>query len=82
MPFTLLISDLKMPRMDGLQVLSIVRRKHPKLRIVVMTGITDENFRSRAYAMGIDLFWQKPSTSQEIKLFLECVESLVSHFIL
>jgi CheY-like chemotaxis protein len=76
-PFTMLISDLRMPKMDGLQVLSIVRRKYPNLRIIVMTGITDEHFRSRAYAMGIDLFWQKPSTSQEIQLFLECIESLL-----
>ena len=27
--FTMLISDLRMPKMDGLQVLSIVRRKFP-----------------------------------------------------
>src|SRR4029077_9585870 len=30
--FRLLICDLKMPKMDGLQVLSIVRRKYPELR--------------------------------------------------
>ena len=29
-PYRLLICDLKMPKMDGLQVLSIVRRKYPE----------------------------------------------------
>src|ERR1043165_5985743 len=53
-PFSLLISDLNMPKMDGLQVLSIVRRKFPELRIVVMTSVLDEQFRSRVYALGID----------------------------
>jgi CheY-like chemotaxis protein len=66
-----------MPKMDGLQVLSIVRRKYPQLRIVVLTSVMDEQFRSRSYAMGVDLFWQKPSTMDEIKLFLDCIESLL-----
>jgi CheY-like chemotaxis protein len=76
-PFTLLISDLKMPKMDGLQVLSIVRRKFPDLRVVVMTSMKDEQYRSRAYALGVDLFWEKPTTSEEIKLFKDCVASML-----
>ena len=76
-PFSLLISDLNMPKMDGLQVLSIVRRKFPNLRIVVMTSVMDEQYRSRAYAMGVDLFWEKPGNEPEIKLFKECIESLL-----
>jgi CheY-like chemotaxis protein len=72
-----MVTDLNMPKMDGLQVLSIVRRKYPQLRIVVLTSVMDEQFRSRSYAMGVDLFWQKPSTMDEIKLFLDCIESLL-----
>lgn len=76
-PFTMLITDLKMPKMDGLQVLSIVRRKFPHLRIVVMTSVMDEQYRSRAYAMGVEIFWEKPSTKEETKLFQDCIESLL-----
>lgn len=76
-PFRLLICDLKMPKMDGLQVLSIVRRKFPGLRTVVLTSILDEQFRSRAYALGVDLFWEKPTSQEEIKMFLDCLESLL-----
>ena len=61
-PFHLLICDLKMPKMDGLQVLAIVRRKYPQLRTVAMTAEVDEQFRSRAYGLGVDLFWHKPGT--------------------
>ena len=74
-PYRLLITDLKMPRMDGLQVLSIVRRKHPNLRTVVLTSVMDEQFRARVYAQGVDLFWQKPSTEREIDMFRDCIES-------
>ena len=75
--FQLLICDLKMPKMDGLQVLAIVRRKYPQLRTVALTAEVDEQFRSRAYALGVDLFWHKPATEQETKMFLECIESLL-----
>lgn len=76
-PFTLLLSDLNMPKMDGLQVLTIVRRKFPQLRTAVMTSVVDEQFRARAYDMGVDLYLEKPNTSQEIQFFLDCVESLI-----
>lgn len=75
--FGLLVSDLNMPKMDGLQVLTIVRRKFPTLRTAVMTSVVDEQFRARAYSMGIDLFLEKPNTQQEITFFLDCIESLL-----
>jgi CheY-like chemotaxis protein len=76
-PFRLLICDLKMPKMDGLQVLTIVRRRFPELRTVVLTGVPDEHYRSRAYALGVDMFWLKPDTQQNMEMFLQCIESLL-----
>jgi len=60
-----------------LQVLSIAHRKYPQLRIVVLTSVTDESYRARAYAMGAELFWQKPFTCEEIRLFQDCVEAML-----
>jgi len=76
-PFRVLLCDLKMPRMDGLQVLSIVRRRFPGLRTVALTGFSDEDFRSRAYALGVDMFWLKSDMQQNTQMFLECIESLL-----
>lgn len=75
--FDLLITDLRMPRMDGLQLIAIVRRKYPALRTVVLTSLPDEQFRARVYALGVDLFWQKPATDTEMNLFSECIESML-----
>jgi CheY-like chemotaxis protein len=77
-PFSLLVSDLNMPKMDGLQVLTIVRRRYPQLRTAVMTSLVDPQFRTRSYAMGIDLFLEKPNTPQEINLFTDSIESLLA----
>jgi len=46
----LMITDLKMPRMDGLQLTNDARRMHPQLPVLVMTGYDDKvvsrDFRS------------------------------------
>src|SRR5437867_6451107 len=76
--FHLLIVDLNMPKMDGLQVLSIARRKYPELRLLILTAIREEQFRSRAYAMGVDQYWIKPETDQEMGLFMESIETLLN----
>ncbi len=73
----LLVCDLKMPRIDGLQMLAIVRRRFPELRTVVLSGLEDEEFRSRAYALGVDLFWLKTEMQRNSKFFNECLESLL-----
>jgi len=75
--FNLLLVDLRMPTMDGFQVLTIVRRRFPSLRVVVMTSSRDEQFRARAYAMGIDLYLEKPKTGREIIAFVDCIESML-----
>jgi CheY-like chemotaxis protein len=76
--FTLFIVDLNMPKMDGLQVISVARRKYPGLRLVVLTALREEQFRTRAYALGVDQYWIKPESDQELGLFMESLESLIT----
>jgi len=76
-PFRLLVCDLRMPRIDGLQVLAIVRRRFPELRTVVLSALEDEEFRSRAYALGVDLFWPKTEMQRNKAMYLDCLESLL-----
>ncbi|HTV62564.1 MAG TPA: response regulator [Verrucomicrobiae bacterium] len=76
-PFRVLLCDLKMPRMDGFQVISIVRRRFPRLRTVIVTALTDPGLRSHAYALGVELFWLKPDMERNPQMFLDCIESLL-----
>ena len=77
-PFSLMLTDLNMPRMDGFQLLTLVRRKFPTLRTAVATGVADEQFRARAYAMGVDLYLEKPRTNSEHQMFIASIESLIN----
>jgi CheY-like chemotaxis protein len=53
------------------------RRRLPDLKTVVLTGVADQQYRTRAYEAGIDLFMEKPTTQAEIRIFGECVEALL-----
>ncbi len=77
-PFSLLITDLRMPKIDGFQMLLGARRRFPTLRTVAITGLGDQQYRARAYASGIDLYTEKPTTPTEIRLFTECIDALLT----
>jgi CheY-like chemotaxis protein len=78
LPFSLMLTDLNMPRMDGFQLLTIVRRKFPMLKTVAVTSVADEQYRVRAYAMGVDLYLEKPASKSEHRIFISCIESLLN----
>jgi hypothetical protein len=44
----------------------------------VLTGVLDEEYRSRAYAQGVEMFWQKPNSAEDIKIFQDCIESMLN----
>lgn len=75
--FSLLLTDLHMPKMDGFQILLMVRRNYPALRTAVVTGMVDQEYRTRAYSIGADLYIEKPQSRQELKLFTDCIEGLL-----
>ena len=56
----LLLTDLRMPRMDGLSLIESVRELHPKMPVLLMTGSRLEN-RPRSYAT-----LHKPIGSEEL----------------
>src|ERR1700742_4751964 len=58
-------------------MLRTVGQTFAEQRPVVLSALEDEEFRSRAYALGVDLFWLKPEMQRNSKLFNECLESLL-----
>lgn len=56
----LLITDIKMPRMDGLELAQRVRAKNIDTPIILCTAFTDVPILLRALELNIDKFVQKP----------------------
>lgn len=42
-PADLVITDVQMPRKDGFAVLTTLRREHPEVPVIVMSGVREEN---------------------------------------
>jgi CheY-like chemotaxis protein len=59
-PVGLVISDVRMPGHDGLEVLAHLRRSEIDVAVILMTAYPDAITRGRAEGLGVDAFLQKP----------------------
>lgn len=74
----LVVLDIGMPMLDGLQLLGIIKRRHPGIKIAVMTGNATEAKRTDALANGAELFLEKPVTPDGMKMVFNVLNDLVS----
>jgi len=66
-PADLVISDLSMPAMDGMQLLEEVRTRHPGTLFILMTAYGDERAAVRALRAGAYDYVPKPFDNEEIR---------------
>lgn len=59
-PHDLLITDLKMPGMDGLALIREVRRLHPALPVIIITAYSTEASAIEAINLGVQGYLTKP----------------------
>ena len=55
-----MVLDLKMPRLDGLEVLRQVKKKHPDIQVIILTGHGSFQDRLAAMSLGVFAFLEKP----------------------
>lgn len=61
-----IITDVKMPGMDGLQLIEAVRNKYPNIEFVILSGYGEFKFASKAMQSGVKYYLLKPSNESEI----------------
>jgi len=66
-----IISDVKMPDMDGIELLAAVRETQPDLGVVLMTAFASVETAREAFKLGADDFVQKPFDVEELKLIVK-----------
>jgi CheY-like chemotaxis protein len=59
----LAVLDINMPMLDGVQLLSLMQRRHPEVKKVVVTAHATEAYRATCLANGAELFLEKPLSS-------------------
>ena len=69
--FDLMITDLKMPKMTGIELLQEAKRLRPEMPVVLMTAFATVNTAVEAMKLGAYDYIQKPFDGDEIKLLVE-----------
>jgi DNA-binding NarL/FixJ family response regulator len=59
-PIDLLISDVRLPGMSGLDLVKKMRVRNPTLRVIIMTGLTDPRVMDTVRELNVNGFFQKP----------------------
>lgn len=63
----LLIVDINMPGMNGLDLARIVKQKYPDIKIILLTGYGDFEYARSAISIGISFYILKPINESELK---------------
>ncbi|MBN1350678.1 sigma-54-dependent Fis family transcriptional regulator [candidate division KSB1 bacterium] len=66
--FDLLFLDIKLPGMDGLQVLERACRNHPNLKVIMISGHADLEMAVKATRLGAYNFLEKPLNPEKVLL--------------
>jgi DNA-binding NtrC family response regulator len=69
----LLITDIKMPKMSGLELLREVKLRFPEVAVIVMTAFGDSYAVKDALLTGADEYITKPFKADELSLIIERV---------
>ena len=62
--FDIVLMDVKMPLMDGLETTKIIKEKHPDLPIIALTANAFDSDRQLALSAGCDDFLSKPVSGE------------------
>lgn len=75
----LVVSDIHMPHLDGFQFVGELRRRHPRLPVVLMTGDGSEELASQAFEACAAGYVPKRRLAQDLVGTVERVLAKVSH---
>ena len=62
----ILITDIRMPFMDGLELSRLVKKEIPNIKIVVLSGYDDFNYAKQAISIGVEEYILKPVSGENL----------------
>lgn len=75
----LLITDIKMPFMNGLTLARLAKKEIPRLKVVILSGYDDFNYAKQAIGIGVEDYLLKPITKNALIERLSEIRSRYEH---
>ena len=72
-----LLTDIKMPFMDGLALSRIVAKEFPNMKIIILSGYDDFEYARQAIQIGVEQYILKPVTRETLKKVLSEVKEKI-----
>ena len=72
-----LLTDIKMPFMDGLSLSRIVAKEFPNMKIIILSGYDDFEYARQAIQIGVEQYILKPVTREALKKVLSEVKEKI-----
>lgn len=66
----ILLTDINMPKMDGITLAQLARTEYPQMRIIFLTGYDYVDYLLSAVKIGVEDYILKPVTKSEIEALL------------
>lgn len=73
----ILITDIRMPFMDGLELSRLVRQELPDIRILILSGYDEFDYAKEAIRLGVTEYLLKPVSASKLLESLKGVSSLI-----
>ena len=73
----LVITDIRMPKIDGLELCSWIRDRQPEIKVIIASGYSDFAYAQQAIRLGVVDFLLKPVKSEELSKALGKVKDLI-----
>ena len=69
-----MITDIKMPEISGLELIARIRERDKKTAIIILSGYSNFQFAQRAIELGVSRYLTKPTNPRELICVLEETE--------
>lgn len=78
--FELVIADIRMPIMDGMEMAKKIRTEHPETLVAILTGYAEFDYAITALRIGVCEFLLKPVDNDRLYALLYSVRERHSHY--
>lgn len=72
-----LITDIRMPFMDGLALSKLVLQEFPQMKVIILSGYDDFEYAQQAISLGVERYLLKPITKSTLISVLEQVREKI-----